>query len=151
MIPLSVRPCKVTVHNIPFKHVLWPGALDLHFMLQWLCHNFTSALALKSVFQTLHAAVVVSLQLWLFLCSCDCFSAAMVVSLQLWLFLCSCHTGVVSLQLSHSGCFPAAVVAESVWPSVIFGLNIIFQHTLWSGDLDIHFHSSDLVIILRWP
>ena len=40
------KPCIVIILNILFKHTLWPGALDLDFALEWLCHDFTSSLAL---------------------------------------------------------------------------------------------------------
>ena len=45
----SLKPCIVIVLDILFKHTLWSCALDLDFMLQWLCYDFTSSLALKCV------------------------------------------------------------------------------------------------------
>ena len=37
---------EAAIFNISFKHTLWPGALQLYFMLQWLCHYFMSPLEL---------------------------------------------------------------------------------------------------------
>ena len=44
-----VKPCIIIVLNILFKHLLLPGLLDLDFMLQWLCHDFSLSLALKCI------------------------------------------------------------------------------------------------------
>ena len=49
MIAASVKLCIVIVSNILFKQALWLGALDLDFALEWLCHDFTSSLALKCI------------------------------------------------------------------------------------------------------
>ena len=37
VIAMSVKPCMVIVLDIPFKHAPWPSALDLYFMVHWLC------------------------------------------------------------------------------------------------------------------
>ena len=49
VIAASVKLGIVVVCNIIFKHALRPGALDLDFMLEWLCHDFKSSLSLKCV------------------------------------------------------------------------------------------------------
>ena len=50
MILASVKRCAVNVRNIRFQHALWPGALNLHAMLQWLRITLTSTLVLKMRF-----------------------------------------------------------------------------------------------------
>ena len=40
----SVKPCVTIVLDILFKHALWTGALDLDFVLEWLCHDFMSSI-----------------------------------------------------------------------------------------------------------
>ena len=36
----SVKPFIVIVLDILLEETLWPGGIDLYFMLQWLCHNY---------------------------------------------------------------------------------------------------------------
>ena len=45
----SMKPCIVIVLDTLNNHLLWHGALDLHFMLHWLCPNFMSSLELKCI------------------------------------------------------------------------------------------------------
>ena len=40
----SMKPCIVITLDTLFKQAPWPGALDLHFTLHWLCQNFASSL-----------------------------------------------------------------------------------------------------------
>ena len=40
VIAASVKPCILIFLDILFKHALWLRALDLEFMLEWLCHDF---------------------------------------------------------------------------------------------------------------
>ena len=65
VIAMIVKPCIVIVLDIIYKQALGSSALDLDFMLQWLCHDFTSSPAFKNIFsevtsdsresQTLHS------------------------------------------------------------------------------------------------
>ena len=49
LIAVNVKPCIVIVLDILFKHALWPGALHLDFMLEWLCCDFTSSYIESSI------------------------------------------------------------------------------------------------------
>ena len=45
----SMKPCIVIILDTLNNHLLWHGALDLHFMLHWHCPNFMSSLELKRI------------------------------------------------------------------------------------------------------
>ena len=45
----SILPCIVIIFDSLNNHALWPGALDLHCMLHWLCPNCMSSLKIKCI------------------------------------------------------------------------------------------------------
>ena len=192
---VSVKHCKVIVLNILFKHTLWPSALDLDFMLHWLCHDFTSSLAL------LTAILVLNIFLWTD-DSCGCLTlhsncpqlfkhalrpdaidldfvlerlchnfksslalftsslafkvyiseAVIAVSIKPCIFVAPAGSWVrqrssnfrpfvrlstIYIESSIKVNFFEALIAGSVKPCIV--LNILFNHALWTGALDLDF------------
>ena len=60
VIALGMKHCIVIVLDTLFEHTPWPGALDLHFTLHWLCRIFMSSLEKKVHFSA--AAMAVSMK-----------------------------------------------------------------------------------------
>ena len=179
---VSVKHCIVIVLNILFKHTLWPSALDLDFMLHWLCHDFTSSLAL------LTAILVLNIFLWTD-DSCGCLTlhsncpqlfkhalrpdaidldfvlerlchnfksslalftsslalkvyiseAVIAVSIKPCIFVAFVRLSTIYIESSIKVNFFEALIAGSVKPCVIIVLNILFKHALWTGALDLDF------------
>ena len=49
VIAWSMKPCIVIVLDTLNTNTLWPGAIDLHFMLHWLCQNFMLSQKIKYI------------------------------------------------------------------------------------------------------
>ena len=55
VIAVVVKPCKDVVNLVLFEHdALWPGDLDLYFMLQWLSHNFNRFVCVPTTYEPRH-------------------------------------------------------------------------------------------------
>ena len=95
LIAVSVKPCIIIVHNISFKHALWPCALYIHFLLQWL---------LRILFQLWHKS--------LFICSYE--------SCEFQTLHCNClsthYDPVPLIYILHSNDFVIIYVNRSFCP-----------------------------------
>ena len=138
-----MKPCKVFVLDTLFKQAPWPGALDLHFMLHWLCQYFASSLENLRRVQKRSS----------FLCSSGSCEDGTLHSNCPWHTL---HAGTLTwcpsssfhapLTLSNF-CFEsrnkvhfsATVVAVGMKDCIVIVLDTFFKHTSWTGSPDLHF------------